>query len=316
MSDEKDTSREASGTEQAAVAPRDEVATPAAVDATPEQAGPKRRRLSPRMRRWVLGGGIALALVLVFIVVPGYIALQPKFMQRYPRFSSEYQSWAASVHAEIPCQRCHVPPSALAQTAYKARMVGEFYLSLVAPNRQPPLFKPPTNAACRSCHLELRTVSPSGDLNIPHRAHVEVLKMDCITCHKYLVHTTNPQGTHTPAMATCLTCHNGVKAKDGCPTCHTNKDMPLNHRTSDWLVVHPQMQATMNCKACHGWTANWCAECHSHRPKSHGPNWRSAHGKAVATNRDCEACHQAAFCIRCHGQLPMLNYDPALKLVQ
>jgi hypothetical protein len=36
----------------------------------------------------------------------------------------------------------------------------------------------------------------------------------------------------------------------------------------------------------------------------------------VARHRNCEACHAAPFCTRCHGELPKLNLDPALKLVR
>ena len=52
--------------------------------------------------------------------------------------------------------------------------------------------------ACSKCHVDLRTVSPSGDLNIPHRAHVAVLKMQCVECHDNLVHTTNAAGQPHP----------------------------------------------------------------------------------------------------------------------
>jgi len=267
-------------------------------------------------RRTIVRLVVIVALVVVFVVVPGYLATRPQFLQRYPNLQPEYKTWSVSVHAEVPCQSCHIAPTFVARTAFDARMLGEFYLSLVVPGRSPNLFDKPTNASCESCHLAVRTVSPSGDLNIPHRAHVELLKMRCITCHKYLVHEANPEGNHAPRMATCLTCHNGKVAKNGCSTCHTNKGIPVSHRAANWLVIHPQMQSKINCAACHAWTAHWCAECHSHRPASHGPNWREVHGAAVKANRDCEVCHTAAFCIRCHGAVPQLNFNPALKLVQ
>lgn len=273
-------------------------------------------RAASGRRRFLLRAAIVAIVVIAFIIIPGYIASQPSFMRRYPRFAPEYQTWSTSVHAEVPCQRCHVAPGFLAQTGYSLRMLGEFYLSAVSPSTQPKLFPPPTNAACQSCHVDLRTVSPSGDLNIPHPAHVILLKMRCITCHAYLVHTTNPTGTHTPAMATCLTCHNGRTAKNGCSTCHTNKGEPVNHRSPNWVIIHPQMQTKMDCKGCHAWTPNWCATCHAQRPKSHTANWRAIHGQAVKVHRNCEACHEAAFCIRCHGDVPQLNFNPALKLVK
>jgi uncharacterized Fe-S cluster protein YjdI len=57
-------------------------------------------------------------------------------------------------------------------------------------------------------------------------------------------------------------------------------------------------------------------DCHADRPQSHGDDWRAVHGERVAEHRSCEACHIGAFCVRCHGEVPRLNYDPALELVE
>ena len=273
-------------------------------------------RLTPGRRRLLVRAGIVLLAITIVALVPAYIATRPQFMQRYSHFAPEYRTWSTSVHAQVSCQQCHVAPTFVAQASYDVRMLGEFYLSTVNPSRQPALFAPPTNAACASCHVDMRTVSPSGDLNIPHRAHVVVLKLQCVKCHAYLVHAKNSNGTHTPSMATCLTCHDGRQAKNACSTCHTNKDMPASHRSPDWIVIHPQMQAKIDCKSCHQWTANWCSQCHAKRPKSHTADWRVKHGAVVKVHRNCEACHASTFCITCHGQVPQLNFNPALTLVK
>jgi hypothetical protein len=55
-------------------------------------------------------------------------------------------------------------------------MLGAFYTSIVFKSAHGTLLATPTNEACRSCHPDWRTVSPTGDLKIPHRAHVVVLK--------------------------------------------------------------------------------------------------------------------------------------------
>jgi hypothetical protein len=274
------------------------------------------RSMTPARRRFIVRAGIVAAVIVALAVVPAYIATRPGFMRRYSHFAPEYQSWSTSVHAQVPCQSCHVAPSFFAQAGYGFRMLGEFYLSTVNPSRQPALFPAPTNAACQSCHADLRTVSPSGDLNIPHRAHVNVLKLDCVKCHAFLVHKTNPKGTHTPSMATCLTCHDGKKAKNACSVCHANKGEPVSHRSLDWVIVHPQMQDKVDCKSCHAWTQNWCATCHAKRPKSHTVDWRTKHGQQVAVRRNCEACHDAAFCVKCHGEVPQRNFNPSLGLVK
>lgn len=267
-------------------------------------------------RRLFVIAGIALIFLVVLVIIPGYIASQPQFLNRYSSLKSAHETWTTSVHAEASCQSCHVSPKWTAQTIYSARMLGEFYLSFVVPSRQPKLLGTPTNDACQACHVDLRTVSPSGDLNIPHRAHVSVLKLQCVQCHEYLVHKTNPAGKHTPAMAECLKCHDGKTAKNGCSTCHTDKALPENHKAADWAIVHADKQKEIDCAKCHKWTANWCAQCHSTRPRSHTPRWRTDHGAKVKTHRNCEVCHDAAFCIRCHGEVPSENFNPALKLVK
>ena len=269
-----------------------------------------------RRRRWLVRLGIAAVAVVILVIVPGYIALQPSFVQRYANLDPQYQTWSKSAHVGVACQGCHVSPQPVAQAFYGVKMLGEFYVSIVFRSRQPNLFPKPANAACQNCHVDLRTVSPSGDLNIPHQAHVTVLKMQCITCHKYLVHETSPVGKHAPTMAACLTCHNGKVAKNACSTCHTNKGIPESHKAANWDIIHPTMVGKINCPQCHAWTANWCAECHTRRPRSHGADWRTKHGQRVLAHRNCEVCHTAAFCIRCHGVVPPQGLNPALQLVK
>jgi hypothetical protein len=266
-----------------------------------------------RTRVLIAAAAVALAIV-VFAVIPGYIAAQPQFFERFSSTREAYRTW--SKHSPAYCQNCHVPPAWPSQALYALRLPGEFYLSVLSPTRQPQGLATPTNEACASCHVGLRKVSPKGDLNIPHRAHVTVLKLKCVECHQDLVHTTNPQGTHTPTMAGCLRCHDGRAAKNSCSACHTEKALPPNHKAADWIVVHPQMQKKIDCAKCHKWTEDWCGQCHATRPRSHTKTWRSDHGERVKAHRDCEVCHEASFCIRCHGEFPKLNYDPKVELVR
>lgn len=278
------------------------------------------RRGKPRSpaftrRRLIRAAAVTLALV-ALVVVPGYAALQPGFMQRYANMGPEYDAWSTSVHAKVSCRACHVPPQLGAQLAFGTRMLSEFYVTAIFRDREIDALELPTSAACSNCHVDLRSVSPSGDLLIPHQAHVEVLDLDCIACHEYLVHAENPEGTHTPRMAACLTCHDGEQAKNACTDCHTQKAAPDSHETPEWTLVHAEKAATEDCASCHGWVEDWCAECHSRRPTSHGADWRSVHRERVEEHRNCEACHAAGFCVRCHGEVPLLNFDPAITLVQ
>jgi hypothetical protein len=205
-------------------------------------------RATPRLGRrlWWIAGAIAAAMLL-FVVTPGVIATQPSFLTRYPRYKVPHATWAVSRHRSVKCQACHVPPNVVAQTGYWVQMVGAFYLQFVAPSWAPTPFAAPRNSNCLQCHNDKRTVSPSGDLNIPHQAHVEVLKVPCVMCHKYLVHDKSPEGKNAPAMATCLVCHDGARAKNQCSACHRNKSAPASHRAADWLVVHPEAAKTTDC---------------------------------------------------------------------
>ena len=268
--------------------------------------------------RWLKIAGIALLALLVFVVLPGFLAQQPGFFGRYPSLSSKHEPWVKSTHALVGCGKCHVPPGPIAQGVYQARMVGEFYLSLVSRSRTPKLFPTPTNEACAACHSDLRSVSPKGDLKMPHKAHVAVLKMKCVQCHSVLVHEKSPTGKHSPPMAACLRCHNGDTAKNGCSVCHTQKAAPETHKAANWTIVHPKQAAEpgAKCESCHKWTVNWCVDCHNRRPRSHTADWRATHGAQVGRHRSCDACHKPAFCIRCHGEVPPLNLDPTLKPVE
>lgn len=283
-----------------------------------ETSGPTRRRAfgGSRRGRLLARVGIAVLVFAVLVVIPGYLASRPAFFKRSVPLEAQYASWQSSVHAKVACQRCHVAPGIVSQAGYSAGMLGRFYVTAFSPTTRSAGFARPTIAACESCHADLRTVSPSGDLNIPHRAHVDVLKVACVTCHEFLVHEVSPEGKHTPTMAGCLKCHDGRQAKNACSTCHTQKSAPASHRAADWVVVHPRKQEGGDCASCHAWTKNWCVECHTRRPRSHGTDWRTAHAEKVRIHRNCEACHEGRFCVRCHGAVPQLNLDPAVKLVE
>ncbi len=271
---------------------------------------------SPRRSHRLIRVGLVVFAVLVLLVLPGYLASRPGFFERYPSLSDQYGPWSKSTHVEAGCEGCHVSPAVGSRAAYRVRMVGEFYRSIVFRAKAPAVFSAPTNEACLTCHSDLRSVSPAGDLQIPHRAHVTVLEMQCIECHSYLVHELNPQGKHTPTMEGCLTCHDGDRAKDACTACHTAKAAPATHSGADWLVVHGTKKDDPACVSCHQWKDDWCADCHSQRPASHGSDWRAVHGEAVKRNRSCEACHDGPFCIRCHGEVPPDNFDAGLKIVE
>ncbi len=252
---------------------------------------------------WLLGILLTSA---IFIGLPYAIVSQPVFLKGFSWTESYYDSWYSSTHAQVECVRCHARPQREDRAVFYIQRGLELYIRPVLRLSRPFSWDKPTNEACIVCHAPTRRASPSGDLLIPHKAHVEVLKMDCIDCHLYVVHRKNPEGKHTPRMQTCLTCHNGKKASNECKDCHKKKSYPVSHRSEEWLVAHPQESEKNNdeCVKCHAWVKDFCKDCHGRKPVSHAGRWRTLHPAKVESNRNCSTCHKDKFCVRCHGEVP------------
>jgi len=78
--------------------------------------------------------GIVLigVIVLLLVLVPMVLVVQRGYFKRVPALARQYEPWSKSPHAEVGCAECHVKPGVLTQSVYRTRMVGEFYLSLIA----------------------------------------------------------------------------------------------------------------------------------------------------------------------------------------
>lgn len=249
---------------------------------------------------------IALGLVLVavgLLVVPVVSALQPAYYRQYPALSERMDNWTTSTHSRISCAQCHVEPGVAGALRFAAAAIPAFYVRRVKGPDAANLLPPPGRDACMTCHTSYRKVAPSGDLLIPHRAHVEVLDMECVECHEDLVHSLNRRGFNSPEMEGCLErCHDGEKASNECTDCHTRKHTPRTHERDDWLRTHGDEPDITACDDCHDWTPDYCADCHAQRPASHAGNWKSGHaGPARERGEGCTVCHGGErFCEECH----------------
>lgn len=257
----------------------------------------------PRRKRWPLVVGALVLVALVVAFLPQFSTLQPGYYERYEGMPARMEGWRTSTHARVGCVACHVEPGLKGFVKFGIESIPDFYSQLFFGARTTNLLHPPSTRACQKCHTGFRQVSPAGDLLIPHRAHVQVLKVECIVCHKDLVHTLNTAGYNRPEMATCLDlCHDGKKATNQCTKCHTRKRTPESHSRPDWLLIHSKESSKVNCAQCHAWTPDFCADCHSKRPASHTGNWKKNHQyRAKVLGKGCLVCHGGEkFCKTCH----------------
>lgn len=254
-------------------------------------------------RRLRLLGFAAVALAIVVGgALPVVSMLQPDYYRRYPDLGLRMDHWATSTHSRISCAECHIEPGIKGALTFAARSIPAFYSQLANGPDTTNLLRAPSKAACQKCHTSYRSVAPSGDLLIPHRAHVEVLDMQCVSCHESLVHSLNQRGFNRPEMEQCLQCHDGDTASQACADCHTRKNIPETHLQPEWLQVHGQAAQSGDCGSCHDWTPGYCAECHEKRPASHTGNWKSGHAASARTRGEgCVVCHGGEeFCNQCH----------------
>lgn len=256
----------------------------------------RNRRFLRRIIAWAI-----FVLLLPIVGIPLYITSQPEYYARYKATRPYYLTWQASTHGKMVCKDCHRKPGLANTAAFEIENLAQFYLYAIFPPNRADVLSKPTRQACFLCHTKYRTVSPSGDLLIPHRAHVEVIKLTCADCHKWLVHRENPKGMNTPTMNTCLKCHDGNRASDACKSCHTEKSYPETHKASNWLQAHSERTKEIDCSSCHGWTPKYCQECHNKRPAGHVGNWKKLHASPAKINsKRCMVCHQQKKCMECH----------------
>ena len=205
-----------------------------------------------------------------------------------------------------------------------------------------------TMASCYACHDQASTdcafchkesgpkytafAAAERELTFDHAQHTK-LGVECATCHRNMDKVDLSGPDQMPAMADCMTCHDGVKAANECAVCHTHLTelRPASH-TPEWVHRHNAEVRVeeKNCAECHG--ASDCQECHEgailvrtlETPNDHfatfGPtsdpnasqflilkrvhqlDYRYNHGlDARGKTQDCQACHETAtFCADCH----------------
>lgn len=311
---------------------------------------------------------VVASVLIAAVLVPLAMTSTPGFFARYHLLERRYMNLETSAHEGIGCRSCHQREPLL----NGAQLVRDFYISTVKKPTKLPLnftFRPPTNDACLSCHLDDWSDDASQTANIPHPAHQRVAteKRSCVKCHKWTAHFEPYIAKHKkmPFSGVCVAygCHVGVKTTGQCfechhvlhekgeqwrsehprtvsrigqsaclerchtvaqcQQCHTTgvrprfdglpieiemKSIEVKHVKRDWSTSTHGEEALVDssrCLRCHQ-TEGYCDECHLERPAFHGSvkTWIGRHKKITSDLKDkrCLACHENAWCDRCHKQ--------------
>lgn len=173
-----------------------------------------------------------IIIIMVAVGIFSYGALQfistPGFCSNCHQIYPAYESWKRSIHAGITCKDCHNPPG-------MAGSIKRLYIQLTVfnnPKSQPKAYvenRDLVNKMCTECHSLNRIMAFSDGLYVPHKKHLKEGLM-CTTCHSKVVHGKGGEKTRKPEMETCMICHNGERAPEGCGVCHLTLPTP----TVDW----------------------------------------------------------------------------------
>lgn len=79
-------------------------------------------------------------------------------------------------------------------------------------------------------NLSLPQDPAKGDLIFSHRIHLEKVGAVCLDCHVSSSASTRVEDNNLPKEKTCLGCHDGLRARNGCALCHTNPQAPRSPR--------------------------------------------------------------------------------------
>ena len=165
------------------------------------------------------------------------------------------QHWRSSTHQTVKCIQCHVDPDMKGALGAKVHGLYNVWVSvtkgITLTEHEIPL--PINSARCLSCHRAILRLNEVGYLDLPdnnlksdglavgHRIHVEKHGIDCVWCHRGIVHRdpaiVGKYAFNMPLHQDCRACHNGqyLQAYDitlpdcddpeSCIQCHTTVEV-------------------------------------------------------------------------------------------
>ena len=175
------------------------------------------------------------------------------------------ERWKQSTHKSVHCKDCHIEPGISGELDAQLNGVKNLFVAVtkgvhIQPHEKP---LPISTENCRSCHAAILYVNEIGyndlpdnslrgqSLQISHRAHVEKYTIDCVECHRGVVHN-DPEKigkykTNWPFMHNdCGVCHDGkywerfkievtdLEDQGKCNVCHPTYEPPPNYDAEEY----------------------------------------------------------------------------------
>ena len=164
----------------------------------------RRKADAPRELWWLLAAAVVLV-VLVVAFLPQFSTMQPGYYRRY--------AGHARPHGELeeldarPCQLHRVPRRTRRRRALRATGSPRFPPSTRSSSwalRRPTCSSRRVSPHVRSATRTTARYRPTATCSSRIGRTSVVLKMNCVECHKDLVHSANEKGYNSPKMATCF----------------------------------------------------------------------------------------------------------------
>lgn len=273
------------------------------------------RRLIHKL--WHLRLKLVLALALMSLAsLAGIKATStPNFCSTCHEMKPEFATWAVSAHQKIDCVTCHIEPGVINFVKHKIGALNQVKQHLgrsyLLPIELPHEIK---NEVCLGCHSLNREPTPSGDLKIPHRQHLDQ-DVSCTTCHRGVAHGQISEREQTidgnfarwtmvagraqmvrkfrvMEMKECLECHQSEQVTTQCEACHKTINKPKDHEDKKaWERAHgpKARQEIKSCDRCHSYTKSLV--------------------RVQAENPTAEYARSNTFCQDCHEKKPLSHSE-------
>ncbi len=170
------------------------------------------------------------------------------------------ERWVHSTHKDVNCRICHIEPGIKGSIKAQINGVQNLWIAVtkgtdIKPHEDP---IPISTKICLGCHRAVKYLNEIGFEDLPdnslkgqsliiaHRKHIEEYGIDCVECHRGVVHR-NPYDidkykTNWPLMdKDCGVCHDGkkhgkfkmkifdVEETDKCIKCHPTYEAPPDY---------------------------------------------------------------------------------------